>query len=89
MEDKCFFKPHDAKLCKPDIDDTGVSDFVVVFTSNGEREIAFWNNNTGLWYSENDPTGFGNVVKWSYFAEPDDFVESREIYNFGGRYGEI
>ena len=89
MMDKCYFKPHDAKISKPDVDEIGISDFVVVFTSNGERELAFWNSNTGLWYSESDPTGFGNVVKWSAFIEPNDFAEDKETYNFGGRYGEV
>ena len=86
MYSKDYFKPHSAKLNKPEVDSNGISDFVVIFTDKGERDLAFWNANKGLWFSVSDPTGFNNVAKWSPFIEPDDFEEDETLYNIGERY---
>jgi len=76
------FKPKEASRYLPDVDENGISDFVVIFTNKGERDIAQYNANTKLWYSVSDPTGFANVWKWSAYIEPDDFIEDPELYRF-------
>lgn len=81
--DKCYMKPHNPKLSLPEVDEIGWSDMVVVFTSNGECETAAYNQNTKLWYSSTDPTGFGNVVAWSPFIMPEGFVPDEKVY-YGG-----
>lgn len=83
MRNNCYFMPKDAKLIKPDVDETGWSDMVVVFTDKGDCETAAYNAKTGLWYDSTDPTGFNNVVKWSPFIMPDDFVPDENLY-YGG-----
>lgn len=83
LENKCYFKPHDPRYSLPDVDEIGWSDMVVVFTSNGECETAAYNTKTKLWYSSSDPTGFGNVIAWSPFTMPDDFVPDEKVY-YGG-----
>ena len=82
-ESKCYFKPHDPRYSLPDVDEIGWSDMVVVFTSNGECETAAYNAKNKLWYSSSDPTGFGNVIAWSPFTMPDDFVLDEKVY-YGG-----
>ena len=83
MFDKCYMRPHDPKLSLPDVDEEGLSDFVVIFTEKGERDIAQYDANKKLWYSASDPTGFGKVWRWSPFIEPDDFKEDSNLYDFG------
>lgn len=58
---------------KPYVEENGLSAYYVVFTTNGQMDIALWNENKKLWYSEVDPTGFGNVVAWSPFEIPKEF----------------
>lgn len=82
-ESKCYFKPHDPRYSLPDVDEIGQSDLVVVFTTDGQCETASYNTNTKLWYSSTDPTGFGNVIAWSPFTMPDDFVLDEKVY-YGG-----
>lgn len=76
------FLPKEASRCLPDVDENGISDFVVIFTNKGDRDIAQYNANKKLWYSATDPTGFANVWKWSNYIEPEDFVEDPELYRF-------
>lgn len=80
---KIDFSPKDAKLIKPEVDETGWSDMVVIFTDKGDCETAAYNAKTGLWYDSTDPTGFNNVDKWSPFIMPDDFEPDPNVY-YGG-----
>lgn len=66
------FQPKDFPLHKPYTED-GLSDFYVIGTDDGDMDIALYNKNTGLWYSQTDPTGFGNVKWFARFDRPDDF----------------
>lgn len=77
------FKPKEYPLHKPQVDDTGWSDMVVIFTNKGDCETAAYNANTNLWYSSTDQTGFGNVIKWAPFIMPDDFIPDERLY-YGG-----
>lgn len=86
MIDKSFYSRfHEAKE-KPETDESGFSDLVAIFTTNGECETAFYDKGSNLWYSSTDPTGFNNVLYWSPFVIPDKFELDEETY-YGGLRG--
>ena len=59
-------------LHKPQVDATHRSDLYVVFTEDGQTDIAVYDERTDLWYSLVDPTGFS--VKWfTSFEYPEGF----------------
>ena len=66
------FQPKEFPLHKP-FTENGVSDFYVVGTTDGDMDIALYNDHTELWYSQTDPTGFGNVEWFARFDMPDSF----------------
>lgn len=84
--DKSFYThPHYPKVETPETDDEGFSDLVVIGTTRGEVDVAFYCDKTKLWYSATDPTGFSNVVFWSPFVVPDSFDIDEDLY-YGGLY---
>lgn len=79
----------DFPLNKPFCDGTGVSDFYVVFTNDGQMDIAVYNESKNLWYSLTDPTGFNNVKWYTDFDIPSKFeysAELSELWNGEGEY---
>ena len=75
-------------LHKPQCDATHRSDFYVVFTKDGQIDVAVYDERTNLWYSQTDPTGFG-IVKYSPFDLPNDFKmdkDTSDLWNGEGDY---
>lgn len=78
------FQPKEFPLHKPKCE-MHRSDLFVVFTKDGQMDIAVYDDRTNLWYSLTDPTGFG-VYKYTSFDIPDDFEYSKELLDL--LYGE-
>lgn len=63
----------------------GRSDIYVVFTQDGQVDVAVYDMRTNLWYSQTDPTGF--TVKWfAPFDIPNKFEYGKELLDL--IYGE-
>ena len=69
----------DAKIDKPWIDDQGISDPVVVFTTNGMVLVAWWNDNDKYWHTA-DGDSFGNVVWWQDITFPKGWEYDKALY---------
>lgn len=67
---------HDAKIEKPSTNTEGLSDPVVVFTSNKLVLVAWWDANTKWWncieanHGEFDKETFGDVLWWHEITFP-------------------
>ena len=72
------FQPKEFPLHKP-FTENGVSDFYVVGTTDGDMDIALYNENTKWWYSQTDPTGFNNVKWFARFERPESFKLSEYL----------
>ncbi len=78
------YKFKEFPLHKPFCDENGLSDFYVIGTNNGDMDIALYNADKNLWYSQTDPTGFGNVIWFANFDRPNNFDfndELEKLYN--------
>ena len=81
------FKPKEFPLHKPFCDSTiHRSDIYVIFTNDGEMDIAVYDEKKKLWYSPTDPTGFNNVSWFVKFDIPEGFAYSKDLLDL--LYGE-
>ena len=55
----------DARIYKPLVDESGLSDPVNIGTDKGELCIAWWDENTKMWNTADGQTFGGGVVWWS------------------------
>lgn len=78
------YKPKDFPLHRPQTE-FHRSDLFVIFTKDGQCDIAVYDDRTNLWYSLTDPTGF-SVVKYTKFDIPEDFEYGKELLDL--LYGE-
>lgn len=79
------YKPKEFPLHKPPCE-YGRSDLYVVFTADGQTDIAVYDMHKNLWYSQTDPTGFNNVKWYVAFDIPEKFEYSKELLDLV--YGE-
>lgn len=78
-------KPKEYPLHKPPCV-YGRSDLYVVFTEDGQMDLAVYDMEKNLWFSQTDPTGFNNVKWFVFFEIPEKFVYSKELLDLV--YGE-
>ena len=64
----------------------GRSDIYVVFTDDGQMDLAVYDSEKNLWYSQTDPTGFNNVKWYVTFDIPEKFEYGTELLDL--IYGE-
>ena len=79
------YKPKEFPLHKPPCE-YGRSDLYVIFTTDGQTDIAVYDMHTNMWYSQTDPTGFNNVKWFVAFDIPEQFEYSKELLDLV--YGE-
>lgn len=80
------YRPKEFPLHKPQVDPIcHRSDLYVIFTKDGQMDVAVYDIRTNLWYSLTDPTGF-SVYKYVSFDVPEDFEYDKDLLDL--LYGE-
>lgn len=69
----------DAKIYKPLVNDRGISDPVVVFTSNNMVLVAWWDERDKFWHSL-DGDSFGNVLWFEEIEFPKGWIYDDVLY---------
>ena len=79
------YKPKEFPLHQPTCE-YGRSDLYVIFTNDGNMDLAVYDSRKKLWYSQTDPTGFNNVKWYVAFNIPEKFEYSKDLLDL--IYGE-